>query len=109
MVAITAIVHLCFKFARTSDVGLGILFSLVNALCLVFSLLWGLMGMFELVKLLRLQMNNKRKFKKGIIHKDEYKKESRRLYYCFSINISYLVFFLCQLVYVIYNFDEINV
>lgn len=109
LVTITAVAHLCFKLARTSDVGLSILLSLVNALCLVFTLLWGIMGIFELVKLLKLQMNNKRQFKNGSMHKDDYMNKSKRLYYCLFINVSYLVFFLCQLVYVIYNFDEVNV
>lgn len=107
--AITLIANLCFRFIRTSDVGIGMLLSLANALLLVFTLMWSLMGIIELRKLLRLHKNIKTRFEIGSIDKDEYMNKSKRLKFCFTINMSYLAMILCQLVYVIYNWDEVNV
>jgi hypothetical protein len=106
---ITLIANLCFKFVRTSDVGIGMLLSLANALLLVFTLLWSVMGIIELRILIRLHKNNKSRFEIGNIDKDEYMNKSKRLKFCFTINTSYLVIIFCQLGYVFYNWDEVNI
>lgn len=100
---------MCFRFIRTSDVGTGMLLSVANALLLVFTLIWSLMGIVELRILLRIQKNNETRFKLNIIDNHEYLNRSKRLKFCFSINISYLVIIICQLIYVIYNWEEVNV
>lgn len=93
----------------TSDVGIAMLLSLVNALLLVFTLIWSLMGIIELRILLRIHKNIKTRFEIGSIDKDGYMNNSKRLKFCFTINMSYLVIILCQLGYVIYNWDEVNI
>ncbi len=85
------------------------LLSLANALLLVFTLIWSLMGIIELRILLRLHKNIKTRFEIGSYDKDEYMNKSKRLKFCFTINMSYLFIILCQLGYVIYNLDEVNI
>jgi hypothetical protein len=45
--SLTLVVHICFKSIRTMDVGMGILLSLANAVLLVFTLIWGVLGEFR--------------------------------------------------------------
>jgi hypothetical protein len=106
---ITIAVHLCFRFIRISDVGIGMMLSLVNALMLVFTLLWSVMGIIELCILLKSRKGIKDKLDAGRINIDEYKNKSRRHKSCLTINISYLVIVIFQLGYVIYNWDEVNI
>ena len=100
---------MCYRFIRISDVGIGILLSLANALLLVFTLLWGVMGIIEFRKLIVSYKSIEKHLNTGKINKDEYITNSRRHKVYFMINISYLVTVICQLVYVIYNWDEVNV
>jgi len=85
------------------------LLSLANALFLVFTLLWSVMGIIELRLLLKSHGDIKDKLDTGRINNNEYKNISRRLKVCLTINISYLVIVLCQLGYVIFNWDEVNI
>lgn len=103
---ITLIVNLCYRFSRTSDVGMGMLLSVGNALFSIYTLLWGLMGIIELRMLLRTHRKFKTRFKDGSIDESEYNNNHNRLKYSFTINIIYLVIFLSQLGYVIYRWDE---
>lgn len=107
--AITASIHLCYRFIQISDVGIGILLSLANALLLIFTMLWGLLGALEFKKLRAFSKRIKNQFNTGKINKDKYRTDARRNAVYFTINICYLVTVLCQLVYVIYNWDEVNV
>ena len=106
---ITLTVHLCYRFATISDVGIGMLLSLANAVLLFFTLLWSVMGIIEFRTLIKSHKRMKNKLDAGRINLDEYKNKSRRNKVCFTINIVYLVIILCQLVYVIINWDEVNV
>ncbi|TMV43029.1 hypothetical protein FE783_36575 [Paenibacillus mesophilus] len=106
---VTLVIHLCFRFVRTSDVGVDMLLSLADALLLVITLLWSVMGIIELRILLKSHGGIKDKLDNGRINKDEYKNISRRHKFCFTINISYLVIILFQLGYVIFNWYEVNV
>jgi len=106
---ITLVAHVCFKLVRITDVGTGMLLSLANALLLFFTLLWSLMGFFELHMLLTFNRSTKAEFNHGHIHHDEYVRKSNRLKYCFAINLSYLLLVLCQLGYVIFNWEEVDI
>jgi len=85
------------------------LLSIANALFLVFTLLWSVMGVFELCMLFELNKHIKIEINNGRIHHNEYVSKSNRLKYCFTINISYLLIILCQLSYVIFNWDEVEI
>jgi hypothetical protein len=106
---ITLAVHLSFRFVRISDVGIGMMLSLANALMLIFTLLWSVMGIIEFRILLKSRIGIKDKLDTGRIKKDEYKNISRRHKFYLTINISYLVIVIFQLGYVIYNWDEVNI
>jgi hypothetical protein len=106
---ITLAVHLCFRFVRISDVGIGMMLSLANALMLIFTLLWSVMGIIEFRILLKSRKGIKDTLDTGRIIKDEYKNISRRHKFYLTINISYLVIVIFQLGYVIYNWDEVNI
>jgi len=106
---ITLAVHLCYKFIRISDVGIGTLLSLANALLLIFTLLWSVMGIIEFRILLKSNKKIKDKLDIGRMNQDEYKNKSRRHKVCLTINISYIVIILFQLGFVIYNWDEVNI
>jgi hypothetical protein len=104
---ITLAVHLSFRFVRISDVGIGMMLSLANALMLIFTLLWSVMGIIEFRILLKSRNGIKDKLDTGRIN--EYKNISRRHKFYLTINISYLVIVIFQLGYVIYNWDEVNI
>ncbi|MEC4564670.1 hypothetical protein L8C07_01840 [Paenibacillus sp. CMAA1739] len=51
--SLSLVVHIYFKSIRTmDDVGMGILLSLVNAIFLVFPLLWGVLGAVEFSRIM---------------------------------------------------------
>lgn len=106
---ITVAVHFSYRFIRIKDVGVGMFLSLTNALLLVFTLLWGLMGIMEFRMLLKAYKNTKNKLKLDGINKEEFINELKRYKTNLSINSSYLVLVMCQLVYVICNWDEVNI
>ncbi|ANE45353.1 hypothetical protein SY83_02305 [Paenibacillus swuensis] len=85
------------------------LLSLANALLLVFTLLWSLMGIIEFLELMKVNRNLKFKLKNEMITGSEHKILLRRHKLNLSINISYLFIVLCQLSYVIGNWDEVNI
>lgn len=108
--SITVVVNLCFRFSTTSDVGLAILLSVANALFLLYTLPWSLMGLVELRRLLGFNRELKFKFSNGKIGEEEYKNRAKSLTICFTVNISYLIMILFQLGYVIYFWnDELNI
>jgi len=85
------------------------LLSLANALLLVFTLLWSFVGAIELVKLLKILKNIKTKFENRSISNDEYRNKSKRLKFCLTINMCYLVVILGQIGYLIFNWDEVDI
>lgn len=106
---ITIIAHLSFRFSTTSDVGVGMLLSLANAVFLIFPLLWSIMGIIELRIILKSYKKLKQQFSDEHIDNEEFDAESRRLKFCLRINLVYLFLITCQLGYVIVNFEEVNV
>ncbi len=102
---ITVGVHLSYRFIKITDLGVGMLLSLANALLLVFTLLWGLMGILEFRMLLKAYKNAKNKLYCEGLNTDDFITDIRKYKYKFAINISYLIIILCQSVYVIYNWD----
>jgi len=106
---ITLSAHLFFKFIRPLDMGTMMLLSLVNAILLLFTLLWSVMGLIELRILLKSNKNTKAEFNNGLINHDEYLCKSKRLKFCFTINVSYLFLVLCQLSYIIFNWNEVDI
>ncbi|RXZ77459.1 hypothetical protein EBB07_31340 [Paenibacillaceae bacterium] len=106
---ITLAVHLCFRLSRTSDVGIAMLLSLANSLLLIFTLLWSVMGIIEFRTILKAHKKIKYKLNSGEIYKVEYKKKAKKYKAYLTINVIYLAIILCQLGYVIYNWDEVNV
>jgi len=91
------------------DMGTMMLLSLVNAILLLFTLLWSVMGLIELRILLKSNKNTKAEFNNGLINHDEYLCKSKRLKFCFTINVSYLFLVLCQLSYIIFNWNEVDI
>lgn len=85
------------------------LLSLTDALLLVFTLLWSLMGVLELRILLKAYKNTKNELYDERLNKDKNMAELRRNKFYMSINISYLIIIICQFVYVIFNWDEVNI
>lgn len=99
LVILTLAVHFSYRFAeaRSNDVGLGMMLSLANALFLVFTLLWSVLGILEFRILLKSYQKTKKEMNQAI-HK-------RNL----TISISYLIMILIQFLYLICNWDEVNV
>ncbi|KKC49371.1 hypothetical protein VE23_23600 [Paenibacillus sp. D9] len=85
------------------------LLSLANALFLVFTLLWGLMGIIEFRILFKLRKSIKKKLDMGRMEENEYLIKLKRLKLCFVTNMIYFFVFLFQLFYVIYNWDQVDV
>lgn len=92
-----------------ADVGVGIIMSLANSQFLIFTLLWSVMGAIELRKLLRLLKKNRKDLIANRITKEEFRNIMRTLKVYLTINISYLLIITCQFIYLIYNWDEVNV
>lgn len=67
------------------------------------------MGIIEFRMLLKSYKDIRNRLFDGRINKNEYITESKKHKYKLSISISYLVVILCQLGYVIYNWDEVNI
>ena len=72
------------------------LMSLANALMLVFTLLWSVMGIIELRNLLKLHKGIKEDLDTGTITNQEYKNLIRALRFSLTTNVSYLVVVTCQ-------------
>ncbi|RED66138.1 hypothetical protein DFP95_101636 [Cohnella lupini] len=83
--------------------------SLANALLLILTLLWSVMGIIEFRILMRSRKDIKAKFDNGRINKDEYTNISKRHKFNLAINISYLLIVTSQLGYVINNWNEVNI
>ncbi|WP_411347620.1 hypothetical protein [Paenibacillus sp. WLX2291] len=107
--SMTVVVHLCFKLSRTTDVGIGILLSGANALCMLYTLLWIVLGILELRIFLRMKEELEERKHDKTISTEKYLLTSKNLKYCFIINGLYLLLFVLQLGYVIYSWDELNI
>ncbi|MBU9705620.1 hypothetical protein KSP24_01610 [Paenibacillus sp. AK121] len=105
--SLSLVVHICFKSIRTmDDVEMGILLSHVNAIFLVFTLLWGVLGAVEFSRIMSWSEKIKEREVNEEVDLDKYKKKIK-IYLC--INVVYLLLVICQLGYVIYRWDEVNV
>jgi len=110
--AITLTVNVSFKhairYANTSE-GIAMLLSVANAVLLLFTLLWGVIAVMELMVFIRSYNSLRERTDSGRIGHAEYRKQARRLKVCFAANAGYLSVFTCQLAYVLLNWNEINV
>lgn len=104
--SLTLVAHICFKSIRTTDVGVGILLSLANAVLLVFPLLWGVLGVAEFSRIMSWSGKIKKREANEEVNLDKHKKKIK-IYLC--INVIYILLVICQLGYVIYRWDEVNV
>lgn len=113
LVALTIMVHLSFRWGieQEWDMGSLMLLSVVNAMSLLFTLIWGVFGVLEFAMLWKRKQRIKLRQERGMIEidEDEHIKQIKNLKRSMIINISYIVFLLCQLVYVIFNWDEIDI
>jgi hypothetical protein len=111
LIALTIMVNLIFKWGIEQgwDMGSLMLLSVVNAMSLLFTLVWGAFGVLEFVMLRKQKQRIGWRAGRGAIDPEEYEKQSRNLKRSTIINISYIVILLCQLGYVILNWDEIDI
>ncbi|GIO08947.1 hypothetical protein J31TS6_49750 [Brevibacillus reuszeri] len=96
-------------FELTTDSGTEIILSTFSPLLLMFTLLWGLMGVIELITLIIKTSRLKTDFKSGLIISEDYQKGSNSLKLCYLINVCYLVLISFQFDYVLSNWDKLNV
>ncbi|MDP9701485.1 hypothetical protein J2T16_004427 [Paenibacillus intestini] len=111
LIALTIMVNLIFKWGIEQgwDMGSLMLLSVVNAMSLLFTLVWGAFGVLEFVMLRKQKQRIGWRAGRGAIDSEEHEKQSRNLKRSMIINISYIVILLCQLGYVILNWDEIDI
>ncbi|WP_145412228.1 hypothetical protein [Paenibacillus xylanexedens] len=111
LVVMTVMVNLIFKWGieQRWDMGSLMLLSLANALSLLFTLVWGIFGVLEFATLRKQRYRIKLRAGRGAIDPEEQEKQIRILKRSMIINISYIVILLCQLGYVILNWDEIDI
>ncbi|NOU68371.1 hypothetical protein GC096_30555 [Paenibacillus sp. LMG 31461] len=103
----TILVIVAFRLA--TDPGSKMLLSTFSAVLSVFTLLWGIMGVIELISLIKKANRMKADYKNEQISREEYRRGRISLKVCFIANVSYLVIFSFQLWYVISNWDTFNV
>ncbi len=103
----TILVNIAFRLA--TDPGSKMLLSTFSAVLLVFTLLWGIMGVIELISLIKKTNRMKADYKNEQIGREEYCKGINSLKVYFLSNVSYLVIFSFQFWYVISNWDMLNV
>lgn len=96
-------------FSLATDPGSKMLLSTFSAILMVFTLLWGLMGVIELISLIKKTYWMKNVYKNEHIGREEYRGGINSLKVCFLVNVSYLVIVSFQLWYVISNWDVLNV
>lgn len=96
-------------FRLATDQGLLILFSTFSAIFLFWTTLWGLMGIVELIFLIKKTNKIKTEYKSEQIGREAYRGVINSLKLCFLVNVSYLVIVSFQLWYVISNWEMINV
>lgn len=82
--------------------------SLANALLLIFTLLWSVLGIIEFRVLMNSYRDIKGNFKSGSLNKNEYKSALSTFKFRLTINISYL-FIVFHLGFVIYDWNELNI
>ncbi|RNB89629.1 hypothetical protein EDM56_10620 [Brevibacillus fluminis] len=102
----TMLVNIAFR--STSDPGSKMLLSTIGAIFLVFTLMWGLVGVIEFITLVRKTNKMKTDLKNVLIDREEYRKKSKSLKRCYLVNVSYLVIVSIQLWYVISNWNALN-
>ena len=103
----TILVNIAFSLA--TEPGSKMILSTFSAILLVFTLLWGLMGVIELISLIKKTYRIKNAYKNEQIGREEYRGGINILNVCFLVNVSYLVLVSFQLWYVISNWDMLNV
>lgn len=98
-----------FAFSLAKEPGSKMVLSVFSAILLVFTLLWGLMGIIEFISLIKKTYRIKNAYENDQIDSEEYRRGKNSLNICFLINIGYLVIVTFQLFYVISNWDKLNV
>lgn len=111
LAALTIMVHFSFRWGIEQgwDMGILMLLSLFNAASLLFTLFWGVFGVLEFALIWKQNQRINFKVRRGAIDAEEHAKQIRNVKRSMIINISYLVILLCQLGYVILNWDEIDI
>ncbi|UUZ81957.1 hypothetical protein LJK88_46825 [Paenibacillus sp. P26] len=104
---ITVLVNIAFRLA--TEPGSKMLLSTFSAILWVFTLLWGLMGVKELILLNKATNRMKKAYINKRIRGEEYRRGINHLKLCYLINVTYLVIVLFQIWYVITNWDRLNV
>ena len=101
--AVTLVVNMSVRFRISSDPGIGILLSLLNALLLLITMAWSLLGIYEFFQIIKLNKAIRSRFIAGDLSKEEYTSLLKTMEISFWFNVSYLVIILIQIVYVIIN------
>lgn len=92
-----------------TDIGLKIILSTFGAILLLFTTLWALVGVIELVSLVKRLNQVKEKNNQGINDSECYHNKVKRLKTSIVINIGYLVSVSLQIIYVISNWQTLNI
>ncbi len=106
MVFITILTNVFFL---ASDENVKFLLSVASVLTLVFPLLWGILGIIEFNALLESYTKFKYKQSQDKTEKQIYINVIKKIRISLTVNVSYLVVLLLQLLYVITNWELINI
>ncbi|GIP18145.1 hypothetical protein J40TS1_37870 [Paenibacillus montaniterrae] len=107
LVIITLLINIAFRIV--SDIGLKIILSTFSSLFLILTTIWLVMGVIELLTLIKTALSLKKKLSRDEIENDVYRNRFRRLKKFLIINIGYIVLILLQIVYVIFNWEKLNI
>lgn len=91
------------------DVGLKIILSTFGAILLLFTTLWALVGVIELVSLVKKLNQVNEKNNQGIHDSECYHNKVKRLKNSIVINIGHLISVSLQILYVICNWQTLNI
>lgn len=103
---VTVMVYTAFQL--TTDPGSKMLLSSFSAILILFTLLWGIMGVVEFFTLMKKTNRVKAEYQNERIGREEYRKISSSLTVCYVTNVSYLVIVSFQFWYVISHWDTLN-
>ncbi|MCW3792873.1 hypothetical protein OM416_14880 [Paenibacillus sp. LS1] len=111
LVILTLSVNVSFKLGieKGLDEGSLMLLSGASASLLMFTLVWGVFGVIELVLLWKEKQKMKSKLERGKMNKEDLLDQIKKVKTSLGINISYIMILLFQLGYVIVNWDEIDI
>ena len=101
------LINIFFRFAKNE--GILFLLSVLNAILLITTLLWGVMGFIELRSILKRRVSLNIKHRNKQIEWEVFSKEIKRIRASLIVNICYLAVFFIQLIYVITHWDNLNI